>query len=445
MENNERSIIDGLMEDAEAAIAAGAVNKAKTIYTGILAIDSNHVLALRQLAIFALQDGRAHEALELFQRALELKKDDPDLYHGIGTALRQLGHTENAMLAFDGALRIDRHHHPALYDLALLYQKRRDFAAADRLYERASMARWNHFDSILNRGVVLYRQDKLPEAERWFHHAALLNDTDPRPLINLAMIYRVWGRLDAAVSCLKKAVSLDAENPVAHWNLANALLASGNLADGFEEYEWRFRRPGRGMRSVDVPLWDGEPLSGKSILVTVEQGIGDAIHFVRFVADLADRGASVVLECHPGTASLMTTARGVARTVTIGEKVEGINFHVPLMSIPHKIGLTFDAIPARVPYLSVPAGTREPVIASPGLKVGLVWRGNPQHENDAQRSLPLSNFAPLLDREGISFFSLQVGDVQSELESDAPGKITDLARGLKSFADTAAVVSALDL
>ncbi|MDX2223509.1 MAG: tetratricopeptide repeat protein [Rhodospirillaceae bacterium] len=441
--DSERSIIDGLLEDAEAALAAGSSTKARVIYAGILAIDPDHVLALRQLAALALSADRHDEALGLFTRALNLKPDDPDLYHGIATTLRLMGRVDEAILAFTGALRVDPRHHPALYDLALIYQQRGRFADADQLYDRAAVSRWDHFESILNRGVVLFRQDRLPEAERWFHHAALLKSEDPRPLINLAMIYRVWGRLDGALRCLERAAELAPDNPDVRWNLANALLASGDFARGWSAYEWRFKRPGRAERAMNVPKWVGEPLGGKTLLLAAEQGVGDMIQFARFAEVLADRGARVVIECHPGLERLLATVPGVAHTVRLGAGTFGADVYLPIMSVPQAIGLTFDAIPARVPYLRPPSSTSVPPLPDGGFKVGLVWRGNPLHENDAHRSIALTGLAPLLGVPGARFFSLQMGEGTAELA--AFPAITDLSSAIGDFAHTAALVAQLDL
>src|SRR5690606_12049713 len=120
---------------------------------------------------------------------------------------------------------------------------------------------------IFNRGTVLFRQDNLQAAERWFHEATRLAPEDPRPFINLALIYRVWGFLPQAIGCLEHALSLEPERPETHWNLANTALVSGDYARGFAEYEWRFRRANMAERALPVPRWRGEDVSGKTILV----------------------------------------------------------------------------------------------------------------------------------------------------------------------------------
>jgi Flp pilus assembly protein TadD len=435
-------IIEGLMQDAEAALAAGVPAKASAIYRGVLLHDPEHVLALRQCGALMLHQDNALGALEFFQRAVKLSPSDPDLYHGVATALRLVGHAEDAVLAFQAGLRIDPGHAPTLYDLGLLQRQRGKLDEAEVLLRRAaaSGAGQSRFEAELQRAVALFKQDRLPEAERWFHRAGLLNPADPRPWINVAMIYRTWGHLDAALRCLEKALTAAPDNPEVHWNLANTILVRGEFARGFEEYEWRFRRAGRAERAMALPRWAGEDLRGKTLLLAAEQGMGDLIQFARFARPLAARGAKVVVECHPGLESLLATAPGVSAVVALGQTVKGADFYLPMMSVAHALGVD-EASVTRSTYLSVPPG---PAVSVPGagVKVGLAWRGNPRHENDVYRSIALSTLQPILDVDGATFISLQVGEARAEI---GEAKIHDLSPQLTDFAATARAVEQLDV
>lgn len=427
--------------DADAALGRGAVSKAKALYHGILRLAPGHSGALRQLAAIEVNGGDPAVALELFEQARKSEPLDADLCHGIATALRLQGRTAECELALRAARRVDRGHGPTLYDLAMLRQQRGDHKGASKMYLALTLQGAARFDAAFNRGVSLYRLGNLLAAERWFHVAALLNPASPKPLMNLGMIYRIWGFVKEALACQEQAVKLAPMNAEAHWNLANALLVNGAFARGFAEYEWRFRRTGRAERpeglALPMPRWAGEELRGRTLLVALEQGLGDAIHFVRFAADFAARGARVVWECVPSLAPLLATAPGVDAVIAPGAPVKA-DFYLPFMSLPHMLGVTLENLPACRPYLKVPAGAAVDVTGA-GLRVGLAWRGNPQHENDKHRSVGLDLLAPLFDVAGVSFFSLQV----AAEESDA--RLTDLAPQLKGFAQTAAAIAALDL
>ncbi|MGE4064731.1 MAG: tetratricopeptide repeat protein [Rhodospirillaceae bacterium] len=435
----EREIIGGLLDDAAAAFDRGAVGKARALLSGILRLHPDDATALRRLAEIEINGGDPQVALALFKRAGDTTLD-AGLCHGIATALRLMGDGKGFRLALDAALRINVNYPPALYDLAVLHQQNKDYAAAQRAYQRLVAGGTKDADTLFNAGVVAFKRGDLIAAERWFHASAIVDPKAPRPYINLAMIYRTWGYLEQARACLERAIVLAPDNADAHWNYANALLVSGMFEKGFAAYEWRFRRSGREERKPGIPRWQGEALAGRTLLLTLEQGLGDAIHFVRFADQAAARGARVVIECHPGLEELLATAKGVAAAVTAGTRVPDASVYLPLMSLPHVLGTTVDTIPADVPYLRVPHGAPAMALREGGLRVGLVWRGNPKHEADDKRSVALEILAPLFAVPGVAWFSLQVG-ATDVLEP----RIVDLAPQLRDFAATAAAVSALDL
>jgi Flp pilus assembly protein TadD len=446
MTENHAEIIAGLLQDAEGALASGNLLKALALYQGILAYEPDHVLALRQSGAIMIHRDNPAAAVSLFERAARLLPSDPDLYHGLATALRLMGQPAQAMLALQGALRVDPAHPPALFDLGVFKRMTGDYGTAERLLGAAA-SRTGEFDAVFQRAIALFRQDRLPEAERSFHWAGLLKPDDPRPFINLAVIYRTWGHFDAAEKWLTKALTLDPDSVEAHWNLANVLLVRGDLARGFAEYEWRFRRPGQSEPRLAMPRWRGEPLADRTIMLTVEQGIGDAIQFARFAKDLAARGGRVVLQCHPGLEELLATAPGVAQAVPLGASMPPADYWIPIMSLPHILAITLDTIPAYGSYLSVPAGVTAHLPASDAkLRIGLAWRGNPRHENDRFRSMTLADLTPLLRVPYVAYYSLQVEQGPPELANLPEGvMLHELGAQVRGFTSTAAVVRALDL
>ncbi len=444
--SHEGEIIAGLLTDAEGAIAQGALAKASAVYRGILTLDPDHVVALRQLAALAIEFGDPRAAAELFRHAVAQDPRDPDLYHGVGTALRLLGQEAEALLAYEGALRADPRHAPALHDRAKLLETRGDLKGAAEFYKRLADAHNSHFGALFNRAVVLFHQDNLLAAERWFHAAAQVDPKDPRPLINLAMIYRIWGYLPQALGCLEHAVQLAPDLPETQWNLANARLVTGDFVQGFAGYEWRFRRAEFTDRAFSPPRWQGEDLAGRTLLITAEQGLGDAIHFVRFAAPLAARGAKVIVEAPVGLDRLFATVPGVAGVTPWGHVPEGVDFVLPMLSAAHMLGTTLETLPARTPYMSVPDGTKVPPIRGEGLKVGVVWRGNPMHDNDRHRSVPLTLLSPLADVPGISWYGLQTENGLDEPKGTPfESRMTMLRPYLTDFAITAAAMEKLDL
>lgn len=442
----ESEIIGGLLEDAAAAFDRGGIAKAKALYSGILRLNPADPTALRRLAEIEINAGDPQRALELLQRAAAATTVDASLCHGIATALRLTGDAKGFRLALQAALRVDANYPPAVYDMAVLYQQDKNYTQAQQAYQRLVAGGVRDSGTFFNSGVVAYKRGDLVAAERWFHASAIVDPKSARTYMNLAMIYRTWGYLAQARSCLERALALSPDSADVHWNLANTLLVSGDFENGFREYEWRFRRPGRAERKLSIPRWRGEPLDGRTVLLTLEQGMGDAIHFVRFAAVVAARGARVVLECHAGLEALLATAPGVAATVAPGTPVPEAACYLPLMSLPHILETRLETVPADIPYLRVPDSAPRFDLIGAGLRVGVVWRGNPKHEADDARSVSLDTLAPLLDVPDVTWFSLQVGSAAAERDAaPAWSRMTDLAPQLTDFAATAAAVAALDL
>jgi hypothetical protein len=236
-----------------------------------------------------------------------------------------------------------------------------------------------------------------------------------------------------------------------HMNLALALLTRGDLHEGLEEYEWRWRGyQGARLPDLGQPLWDGTPLGDdRTLLLWAEQGLGDTIQFVRYAPLLRRFAGRIVLSCQPSLTQVMASAAGRDAVVPAGGALPPFDAFVPLMSLMHRLGTRLETIPAAVPYLGADAGrvaALAPRFRGAGFKVGLVWSGNPKHGNDRHRSVPLALLRPLLTVPGARLFSLQVGARAEDIAAEGlAGVITDLAPDLADFADTAAAISQLDL
>jgi hypothetical protein len=218
---------------------------------------------------------------------------------------------------------------------------------------------------------------------------------------------------------------------------------------GWPEHEWRLKTKLKfPVRPFPQPQWAGEDLAGRTILLHCEQGFGDAIQNVRYVHNVASRGGRIVLECHPELRRLFDDFPGADQVIARGQPLPAFDVHCPLSSLPFACRTRLDSIPADVPYLKphprLAALWREKVSGA-GLKVGLVWAGNPTHPNDRTRSIRLNQLAPLA-AAGIEFHSLQKGPAAAQV-GDAPNRmrIIDHSGQLANYVDTASLISELDL
>lgn len=439
-------LIDGFLEDAEGAIARGAMRQAKSLYQGILAVDDQNKTALTQLAAIAFTDEDFKSALGLYAIAVEHYNRDADIHHGLGAVYWKLGDIEKAEVSFETAMRIEPDHEPALFDRARLYQTTGKPDKAERLYLQLASRNMSRVDAIFNRGVVMFRKGNLIAADQWFRQAAKRDPYAPRPLINLALIYRYWGRLEDAHRCLTHVVEHHPDLVDGQWNLANLELLQGNFEQGFPRSEWRFKRDGFAPPSRNLPRWGGEAIAGNALLLVAEQGLGDTIQMVRYASDLSKRGIKVGVEAQKTLHAVLKTVPGVSEVLEPGSSVEEYGAWLPIMSVPTILKTTEKTIPTSVPYMSVPKDAVSTISDKKRFSVGIVWRGNPKHETDAMRSIALTHWAAVLETEGVDFVSLQIGASGPELELvQAAANISDASSGLADFGDTAAVVDRLDL
>ena len=270
------------------------------------------------------------------------------------------------------------------------------------------------------------------------------------PFNNLGTIERESGRIGEAAALFGRAAILAPDHPDIHCNLGVALLQLGDYERGWREHEWRLHPGSMTVASrteLGKPVWQNEDLAGRTILLHAEQGFGDTVQFIRFAAAIADRGARVIVEAPSVLTRLIETAPGVSAVVPAGAELPEYDFHLPLMSAPHRLGITLETLPAATPYLRPSPEQAESWVQRlsdhAGLKVGLVWSGNPNlklpwsADANARRSVTPERFAPLLEIPGVTCFSLQK-DAAAAGMIDVMGEMTD-------FADTAALIEALDL
>ncbi len=343
---------------------------------------------------------------ELFQVALEYERADR-----LADAERMLGHVLEAAPTQADALHlagIVAHRQGRWPDALSLMQRSLAHGVNTPLYLR-------------NIAEVLRLLGRLDEALEAGRRAVALNPDDPVTLANLAVIYSQRLDLAQAEACERAALALDPGHAGAHFGLAEVLLARGDFANGWEEYEWRYRLPGAG---VNLPpgggrQWDGEKMGGR-LLVIADQGFGDAIQFGRYLPKVAQYCGEMVVASSPELWGLLRQL-GAKAVYNRWQDVPPWDAYIPLSGLPRLAGTRLENVPAPIPYLRAPPGlaqrwaARLDQLVAPNMRrVGLVWAGRPSHVNDHRRSATLAVLAPLFDVRGIAFVSLQKGDRQAE-------------------------------
>ncbi len=460
---------------------AGDLPGARAAYLDLIDQPGLTAVCLHQLGLIAAARGDNPRAAELFRRAIRLEPQQPLAYHNLRAALERAGDPAGAMAA--------------LVDLGCILYNQPDFGQAAGVFRQVIGRDPLNYAAHVNLGTALAWLGENREAA---HHLLLGMELYGRlvrevgnfarmieerlagwldlppghdllppglpsgaiekvedALTTLGKLLNDAGHGDTAMLCLRKSVEMAPGFALGHWNLSLALLASDDFEQGWREYEWRWHwdRFPEPRRLLPLPLWRGEPLEGKRILVWAEQGFGDAIHFAPLVLRLRQQGAEVVFEVPVPLARLF---RHSFPDVTVIERPDNphgltcdaaLDFVVPLMSLPHRLGLRPEDRPLGESYLrpcpddAAAWAARLPDGGKP--RVGIVWAGRPQHADDARRSISIDRFRPLVALDTVRWHSLQVGPAQTALARFP--EVDDLSPHLKDFADTAAAISRLDL
>lgn len=430
---------------------------------------------------------RLEDALKAFDKAVQLDPADASLWDGLGNVLFELGRPADAVLSFQHALELA----PTLFDAALksarlLYEFGR-LTEALALFDHCEMLRpdsamtlrmralcqrgLQRFDDYLadsrrahaldpsdadacnNIGDALQLLGREQEALPWFDSALERLPGNTRILNNKAFSLSQLQRFAEAVAIYREVKTIDPGNAMADWNLALLRLLAGDFPAGWQGREARWRIPGflAPYPRLSQPTWLGrEPVDGKTVLVHVDEGLGDTLQFVRYVPLLAARGARVVLVVAPALVPLLSALDGVSQCLAVGQELPAFDLQCPMSSLPLAFATTLETIPAATGYLPTPPQDRiqawqQRLGARRRPRIGLVWSGSPTHRNDHNRSIPLRRFARILALEA-TFVSLQKDPRPADREVlQERADIADWTSELTDFRETAALVCCLDL
>lgn len=424
------------------------------------------------------------------QASLQLLRDAP----GEARAMAMLaaisadqGQFENGLRWARQALAADAGCIPAHFALGRLYEGAERHREAEACYRRVVALDPAHAKAHTNVGCMLHIQGRLDEAAACYRKALELEPGQPEALRNFALIAGTPAQLREAMegferhlanhpndagahyqlghlylhhveyaraeASYRRAIALEPEQAEFHFSLAQLLLVLGRYAEGWREYEWRWRmeRFNASMLRFTQPRWDGRKLEG-TLLLHGEAGFGDMFQFVRYARLAAQRCARVVVECQPSAMELVARVEGVSQVVPQGAALPAFDAHLPLIALPGLFGSTLDDLAWPGPYIRA-----DPVrvqlwadrVAAAGprtRKVGLVWSGDTTNSYNRDRAVTLQELGSLAQAANVTFFSLQKGGPETQ-----PGRVPDgmhfidLTADLRDFSDTAALLTQLDL
>jgi tetratricopeptide (TPR) repeat protein len=392
--------------------------EALKFFSRAVELDSANASALCNKASCLIKLKRPEEALIAAQKSIELKSDSAAAWNNRGNALNNLKRYEEALASFNRSIELKPD------------------------YAEAWLNHGNTLDDLQRQeeALISYKQsiDLKPDyAEAWLNRGNTLDDLR---------------RSGEALASYNKSIELRPDYADAYWNKALSLLRLGNFTEGLKLYEWRwkYREFNSPKRNFVQPLWLGnEPLIGKSILLHAEQGIGDTIQFCRYGKLVKDLGATVIIEVQRALAEVIESLDGVDQILIEGQPLPAFDYHCPLLSLPFALKTKIDTIPSAPGYLS--ADTRKIMQWSSRISadkskptVGIVWKGNPIHKNDHNRSIRLEIIQRILV-DSVNWVSLQKDITDAEGLILRAAKVQDYSTEFKDFSDTAALIASIDL
>jgi tetratricopeptide (TPR) repeat protein len=476
---------------------AGRIHEAAALYAAVLADQPHNADALHLLGLAKHQTGDSDQGIDLIRQAIRLNPSAQEFHANLAGVFAAMKRLPEAVESMRRAASLRPNELAIQWGLAK-YLVRLGVSLIDQdcpaealaVLEEAVRAKPDFAEALANAGVALLRLKRYDRAVQQFQQALALKPNIAAVHTNLGAALLALGRVEEAVAAHRRACALkpdwlaaktnlaialaqvgesdealalhdevlrtQPENPTALFNRGVIRLSRGDFTGGWADYEARFRVAElKGQQSFPQPRWSNivGDVSGKTILVHAEQGLGDTVQFVRYVPQIIARGANLIVQCDPLLLRLLSHSLPGAQVVPRGHPLPAFDLHVPVMSLPHAFGTTLKTIPSQVPYLTAPPACVEKLSRRLGprggtaLGVGLVWSGNPGHYNDHNRSIPFATLiGGLAHVPGVRWFSLQKGPGAEQLSPlQSRFDVTDLAPDLDDLADSAAAIGLLDV
>jgi len=468
--------------------AQGRLPEAIDAYRHAIAMKPEYIDAYINLGAATLALGQHQEALTLYQQAIAICPDCAMALGNLGKTLQDLGRIDEAIATYHEALAHQPNNAAINTNLGAALIERRAWAESAIATRRAivlqpdnAMAHTNLGTALLNLdcheealvvcrlamtlqplscaiqatlGGIMMELGALDEAETLCRNAIALDPTSPNSYFNLSHAYKAMNQLPGAVEAVRQAIVLCPDSAVYHFHLAHLLLLQGDLESGWEEYDWRWKLPDFAWLDAihgvfPQPRWTGEDIADKTILVYTEQGLGDVIQFARYLPLLVHRAKRVIVAVHEPLRRLLARIAGITIVAIHESLLPAFDVHCPLLSLPRAFATGLDTIPATVPYLHAAPHEQarwDKRIGGNKPRIGIVWAGNPVTKRDRFRSPGLASVEPLFSLPGIDFIVLQVGPGRNDCDvSRWPPHVLDLGAEITDLADTAAIMSSLDL
>jgi tetratricopeptide (TPR) repeat protein len=412
--------VQGHLRLGNALLQSGNYAESETAYRRCLELQPENVDAMVNLGFVLGELTRFEDAIACYKRARQVSPGVPEVHHNLGNMLRELKRHDEALACYDEALRL-----------------RPDYVKA-----------------YVNKGVALAANGAVAESIACLRRAIEIQPDFAEAHNTLGHSLSAEGHIDAAIAEFERAIQLKSDYADPYWNRSLLWLLLGDFERGWPAVEWRWRcKNTPQLPALPYPRWDGSSLTGRTILLHSEQGLGDTLHFARYAPLVKALGARVIVQCQGILIPLLSRSAGIDELIAWGQPSPTCDFWLPMMSLPGAFKTTLLSVPADIPYLFADPALvehwRQELAPISGLRVGIAWQGSTRHPWDRYRSVPLKLFEQLARIPGVKLVSLQKSPGTEQLQ-DWPShvpliRLSDQIDHAGAFTDTAAIVKNLDL
>jgi tetratricopeptide (TPR) repeat protein len=431
-------------------------NEALDSYNQALALKPDQAAVYFNRAIILNDLNRFEEALVSYDRAISLKPDYAEAYSNRGNSLKKINLFELALVSYDCALKLRPDFAEAHMNRGTVLSSLNRFEEALASYECAIRLNPVYVEAYSNRGLVLKELNRIEDALASYDRAIALNANYAEAYSNRGIALKECKQFDEALVNYDRAITLKADYAEAYWNKSLLKLLLGDYEQGWALYEWRRKKDDtkNNYREYAQPLWMGEQsLTNKTVFIYSEQGLGDVIQFIRYIALVEQLGAKVILEVPKILMAIVSTLQGGFILVEPKKTLPDFDYHCPLMSLPLAFKTTMKTIPVQVPYLfplEEKMNRWKKVIGDQDFKIGISWQGSAGKEGMIARSFPIQLLEDIAKIKGIRLISLQKNEGVDQLAGLPQGMRVerlpdDFDNEGDAFLDSIAIMKCLDL
>lgn len=404
------------------------------------------------LAKAYLDLGRYVESLPHHRKAISLNEKNSDAYVNYAKSLSELGQPIEAIASYEKALKLNPNDYEVWTYKGLLLNELNNYESAIQAFKEALSINPNYAAAIFSMGVTYYDSRKYREAISFYDKSLEIEPNNASIWFNKGLAHHDLGQYMDALNAYKLALNHRPDYPDAEFGEALTRLTLGDFKVGLQKFEARWTKSNPPpYRHAQVPkLTDLDSVQGKTILVWEEEGFGDAIQFSRYIPKLHEQGARIVFEVRSELMTLFQALDGVS-LIRRGDGVDGIDYQIPLQSLPLIFNASVLSIPSAGGYLSIPDAlvqkwaTRLP-LQNDKLNIGIATYINSKYASlpGHKRAMPLAELEPLLEYANLFVIQKDLPDEDRDFIKNSSG-ITYLGHELDDFSDSAAIVKNMDL